>query len=862
MILGRDSSWYASLFVATAAYYAVPWQSHVWLANVVGVPFLLFYTVFVPGISLARLLNEKRGDALESVTLWAFYGLAIMLLCAFVWALSGVTLTVFGRLMPVVIVALGAAAPPRRRVVLPPDSRSSGRSSPLIVAYATFVAVMFVLVLVSGPPVGYNKDTLDYVAYTNEIAETGDPFPTTAFYQEPGPNGADLRKGLLHAVYGYYKSYLGANSLDLFRVLGAAFLSLVLLAVYTTTWRFFGSKTVAALAGLMFVIGFDGGLRSDLIRSFFYPNRLGIGFLLLFLAAALPALGRRAPRPRQLVLCAVFAFSAAAVHVQYTVLVGFAVLTMVAWKVCFDTGPLGAHILRSASIGVAALMGMLPYATFRYLTAYRTNDLHREIQGSVFITDRLFVAEPIVAWQNLGVIGAAALVTIIPLWKKRRDNPALGYLIASFLTLIAIQFNPLFMPVVFKGITYLVFRLSIICPFYILAAYFLVTGWRPARLGESWGPLRGVAIVAVFAAVAAGLGPALSSNAFSPATLRAEHEGSYRRWQEGLTLLNQLPERAVIASDPVTSYSISAFTPHYVVCTFDQHAPPNDLLSRQRALAARDILSPFTSASDKAHQLVSHNVTHVVVNANLGVKELSDYWTVSDVTTPLITRRLQLLENLFERCKSGEFLIFRWTGEIPSRVDAVFNPLLRTSIPRSATPVGDVAGLARCDAAEIQLAGGDSETGETALEVTQVSVERGHDINISLYWSLDRELPPDKYIVAVRFDRMDVDLPFGGKPFPKITRKIVERFRGERYRFRQDHKIADGFFDPDLWPPDHHVLDMATIKIPTDMAAGRYVVRAKLLKRSTSPNKPLRDFFYDDDVYNGVRIGEIEITKP
>jgi hypothetical protein len=39
-------------------------------------------------------------------------------------------------------------------------------------------------------------------------------------------------------------------------------------------------------------------------------------------------------------------------------------------------------------------------------------------------------------------------------------------------------------------------------------------------------------------------------------------------------------------------------------------------------------------------------------------------------------------------------------------------------------------------------------------------------------------------------------------------------------------------------------------------------VRAKLLKRSTSPNKPLHDFFFDDDVYHGVRVGEIEVQAP
>ena len=865
MNLDRRIVWYVGLLVLTSIYYALPWRSHSTLAAIAGVPFVLLYTVFIPGVALDRLLNRGQRDVLERITVWAFDGLAILLLCAFVWALTGVGLSVFGRILPAVIVALAAAAAARR-----PGAVSPGVPAPIggvsagwtVGAYAVFVAAMALLVLVAGPPVDYGKDTLDYVAYTNEVAETGDPFPTTAFYLDPGPDGADLRKGLLHSVYGYYKFYLGIDALVLFRALGAALLALVLLAVYTVTWRFFGNRAVAALAGVLFVIGFDGGLRSDLIRSFFYPNRIGLGYLLLFLSAALPVLVR--PRPRQLVLCAAYAFAAAAVHIQYTVMVGFAVLTMLVWKTCFDTGSLRSHLGRSMIIGAATFMGMLPYAAFRYLTAYRASDLHREIQGSVFITDRLFVAEPIVAWQSMGFLGAASLLAIVPLWSRRRSNPALGYLIASFLTLIVIQFNPLFMPVVFQAITYLVFRLGIICPFYILAAYFVLTGWRPAPLGESWGPLRGIALAAVLVAVVGGLGPVFGDNAFSPQTLRAEREKSHLGWQKGLDFLNQLPERAVIASDPVTSYSISAFTPHYVVCTFDQHAPPNDLLSRERTIAARDILSPFTSASDKANLSANLQVTHVVVNEKLGANELSDYWTVSGVTAPLIVRRFQLLEGLFEAEDGGSdggFRVFRWTGKMPRHVEAIFNPLLRTTLPVGATPVGETAGLARCDAAEIRRAGpgGRGKRSVSAIPHSLVTVEPGQEIEVSLFWSLDRELPPDKYIVAVRFDRAELDLPFGGWPSPKIVRKITERLRGERYRFRQDHRIADGFHDPDLWPRDYHVLDMATIRIPKDLANGRYIVRAKLLKRSTLPNKPLHDFFYDDDVYHGVRIGEIEV---
>jgi hypothetical protein len=852
--LDRRTTRLLLLLALTVIYYAVPWQSIPPVGALVGLPFLLLYTVIVPGAALDRFLVRGERDILGTITSWAFLGFAVVLLYAFVWALSGVSLPFFANALPLVVVALGLAAPVRPPGANPvrgasPEGMSRSRERRLAVSYAVFTAIIGVLVLWTGPPVDYGKDTLDYVAYTDEVVASGEPFPNTSFYLDPGPNGADLRKGLLHALYGYYKWYLGVDTLTLFRALGAVLLMLVMLAVYTAGYAFFGNRLVAVLAGVLFVIGFDGGIRSDLIRSFFYPNRFAIGYLLLFLVAALDFLRR--PRSRPLVLCSVYAFAAAAVHIQYTVLLGFVVLTILVWKTCFDTGTLRDHALRSIATGVAAFMGMLPYAAYRYWTAYQAggaSELHRQVQGAVFVTDRLFIANPYYVWQSMGLLGVAALLAIVPLWKRRRQYPALGYLMASLLTLVLIQFNPLLMPAVYGAITYLVFRLGIICPVYLLSAYFLVAASRPVRPGETWGRLRRFALALMLVAVATGLAPVFGTNTFSPEEIASERARSYLRWSGGLEMLNELPDGTVIASDPVTSYCITAFTPHHVVCTFDQHAPPNDLLSRARTTAARDISSPFTSASDKAYQAADHRVTHVVVNEDLGLRELTDYWTVSEQSAPLVLGRMRSLDAMFEEVGYADGLrVYRWNGKSPRHVERIRNPLLRRILPSEAARRGEVAGLARLEAAQI-----------TGLD----SVPPGESIEVTLFWRRDRALSLDKYIVAVRFDRVDLELPFGGKPFPKITRKIKEKLVGARYRFRQDHKIVDGFFDPDVWPPDSYVVDRTTVQVPANAAEGRYAVRAKLLTTSTWPNYQLRDFLYDDDVYHGVEIGEITVGRP
>jgi hypothetical protein len=496
-------------------------------------------------------------------------------------------------------------------------------------------------------------------------------------------------------------------------------------------------------------------------------------------------------------------------------------------------------------------MGMLPYATFRYLTAYQTggpSELHRQIQGAVFVTDGWFMSNPVHSWESVGLLGVAAVLAIVPLWPRRREYPALGYLIASLLSVILVQYNPLFMPAFYRFITYLVYRLGIVSPFYILAAYFVVAASRPERVGSAaWGRFHRIVLVVMLGAVAAGLAPIVGKNAFSPSTLAEERENSYLRWESGLLALNGLPEGTVIASDPITSYAITAFTPHKVVCTFDQHAPPGDLLARDRTIAARDILSPFTSVSDKAHQLAAHGATHVVVNQNLGPLRPCDYWTVSEKSVPLITGMFTVLDTYFEEDRNaGDLRVYRVTGESPRHVATIRNPLLRRQVPASAEPVGETAGLARVEAAGI--AGLDS-------------VPPGESIEVTVYWIREEELPLDKYIVSIRFNRLDHRLPLGGWPFPKVVRKVKESIDGVRYRFRQDHMIVDGFLSPDAWPPGLFIFDRTAVQIPEDVAAGRYAVRAKLLTRVTSPNYRLRDFLYDDDVHEGAVIGEIKIGR-
>ena len=94
-----------------------------------------------------------------------------------------------------------------------------------------------------------------------------------------------------------------------------------------------------------------------------------------------------------------------------------------------------------------------------------------------------------------------------------------------------------------------------------------------------------------------------------------------------------------------------------------------------------------------------------------------------------------------------------------------------------------------------------------------------------------------------------------------MTRKIKEMWIGARYRFREQHKIRNGFLSPDTWSGDDMILDETLVHIPKYLVPGRYAISVKLFAEVHQPNYRVRDFLYDDDAYQGIRVLEISIDR-
>jgi len=115
--------------------------------------------------------------------------------------------------------------------------------------------------------------------------------------------------------------------------------------------------------------------------------------------------------------------------------------------------------------------------------------------------------------------------------------------------------------------------------------------------------------------------------------------------------------------------------------------------------------------------------------------------------------------------------------------------------------------------------------------------------------------------VALRFDRpLPADVPRSPEAVSKVWRKLVERVRHERYRFRADHLPTNGDYGVDRWAADEVVRDPFRVVVPGDVAPGTYAVRVCMVRQPHYPNLELRDLLSDDDLLSGVVVAQLRLA--
>jgi hypothetical protein len=699
-----------------------------------------------------------------------------------------------------------------------------------------------------GAPLTSISDSPDHIGTIRRMLEHGDAFPTDAFFKNAGPSGVDPRKFLWHAQAALITRLAGVDPVVGWRDLPALLSPLLVLNVAALGMLLAGPAG-AATAAWAALFTYGGSLAATPMRETVFSAKLADQLALAASVAMLADLMRPSRGGR---LAAVsLAFGAVATHV-FAIAQLALVLTALGGALILRDRGLGSEVRRLAGTALAMLLAALPLALWQVLrTPHSHNLIHTESQGLLILWDHVRVVSPGVLWSWMGPAWLLFPLLAPPLWREGRGNPAVLWLLATAIAVAVTLFVPPVVALLEPRLGYLLMRVVWITPLAGLVGWALPHLWRTVRDARGAPRLRAAGLLALtLVLLAPAVADALQVARHAKALAAEERAHSPLPWSDALRWMDRsLPRGQVVLSDPVTSYSVPMFTGHYVATLVDQHSSPSDSLALTRLLDARDALDPFAEWTRTREVIRRYGVGVIVLNDRFAEVPVLDYWTPRPEWFREARARFDRHPRAFERVfDTGDFVVYRVNA---AALDTLRGPATRRSFTEPYRP-GE-SGVGRRVGPGVPALLSTSVTPRVAAPLDTL---RG-----AIAWRALERLPAGSYQVAVRFDR---PLPGGLIPpaiVGKPVRKLIEKLRHERYRFRSDHLPGGGDYGVDLWRPDQVVRDSFTLEIPGDVADGAYQIRVIMLRQPHYANFRLSDYFFDNDYYAGLPVGTVLVRR-
>ncbi len=812
--------------------------------------FVLFflYLVLAPGWLLSlRIAPDARGVLRAAHSFVC--GTALAFAALFVIALAHADIRLLGAVMPALVAALALwKRPPREAAASGPRG---GRTTPLLLAL--LIVIVAALILGTGDPLFYMSDPPDHIAYIRTISNTHQAFPERFYYPESGALTRDIRKGMIHALWGAVNSLTGSPDVaavwPLIAVIGSVFL---LVSLYAAGLMLFGSAAAGLVAAALYVLCYGGGLAGHQLLANASGYAFGRSFYVLAFAAVPLYLHSR--RTDALAFVALALFAATGTHIAHLAAALFIIAVFSLSHLAAVRGERRALLGRGIPLlFAAAIVPNVPYLLMRYLRDYAPNNpIHTHVQGALFFTDRFYVMNPIVFFETAGPLGALALLSVFILWKRGSTWSELRFLLVGVIAVYLLLFVPLWYPFLSGTLSYLLLRFEFAVPSMLVCAMLLGELWKALRghnpeLGRARAACGAAAAVVLLAVPLAGN---VSGFAYGRADADANRLGSYRNLDDLFEFINlHCPRGIVIASDPITSFGIPAFTDAFVICPYDQHSTPNDSTAIKRIVDARRIFSPASSLADVREILVEYGAEYLVVNGRIPPGAETMYWkpdrAIADTLAARIRGAASPFGVIFERDGVVMARLVAGPAGAPAEAPRPALPFIGDSIDAAAASRLTPSGIEGVFIERVRASGGE--------------VARGDTIVIDVSWVAAERCPPRSYVAYLRFDTEFPKNALYRLAWSKPYRKLIERTTGHRFRFRADFQPLGGVFPPDTWPALRAVHDRVRVPIPANVAPGAYTISLKLAEKPQYPNYVLGDILTDDDSYGGAVTAAIQV---
>jgi len=795
--------------------------------------------VLSPGFAWLRALGVRPPGGAPCSAGWALgLGVAWLGLGVLVATLLGVPFLVLARAgapwsaLPWLVAAWRAPSES-------PARPGVGRLAALAVAAAAVLAAVHVAR--HPTPLTWHSDSPDHIGTIRRMLESGDAFPRDAFFMDAGPAGADPRKGVWHPCVALVCALSSVDPVVAWR--GLAVLLAPLFVLNAAAFAFLlGGGLAAAVGAWGLLLTYGGGLASQYLAEAVFATKLADQLALATVTAVLVDVERGEVRTRLVAVGLVL--GTVLTHVFGAIQFGVTFAALGVGLLVRERGSsrsLGRLVV--TSLTCAAVVA--PYLGWRALQSYApVNVIHTETQGMLELARGLTVVGPGAVWDWLG---PAWVLIPLSLWAWARAARSLAalLLLTTTLAVALLMFCPPLVAVLEPRVGYLLMRLPwLLWP--SAAAAFLVV-----RARDAWRERhRGVTLAAA-AALALGLSAPLADavHAFTRAAPDPDGPGtaSLLRWRGAYAWMDrELPAGTVVLSDPATCYGVPMLTRHWVTTLVDQHSSPNDSLALERILDARDALDPYADWGRTADVVRRWGASAIVLNRLAESAPGLDYWSASPAWYAAARVRLDSAPEAFERVHDDDgFTVYRVHE---SALEALGGDARPRPFVRRATADDRARSL------------GAGLPGLVSFRLGDPEAARGDTLEGRIEWRVVAPLPPGSYRVGVRFDRaLPADVPAAPRAISKAWRKLVERVRHERYRFRADHLPAAGAYGVDRWVPSEVVADSFRLVVPTDVAPGDYAVKVSIRHEPHYPNLRLRDLLSDDDYLDGPVVGRLQV---
>ena len=735
-----------------------------------------------------------------------------------------------------------------------PNNQALSRS--VIILMIIIAIVISIITLGIGDPVLYTGDSPDHMAYIRTVARSHEVFPGQFIYRNGGMLTRDIRRGLLHGMLGTLVTATSRTDVlpvwPLISWIGSLFL---LLGIFCLGIQLFNSQAIGISGAILYLLFYQRGFAGHQLVMNAYGFYFAKIYLLSFFTFVLLYL--RTCRKEFLFMTALSSFAAVGAHVSYIMILLFIafVLSIMEWfQAARDSRrELVARILPPLFVSIVIVN--LPYLLIRYFRDYNpVNEIHTHAQGMLFFTENLAVVNPIIFFQQTGHLMTVALFAVVILWRSSRNDRNLRSILGLVVAVYLLAFNPLWVPFIMNRITYLIVRFSVAVPSMLLVAYLIRSLWLGWR-GKSDSPSRPMTVfgcLVVLIILVPGFISNFSDFAYAGRSRDIRESRSCLDLSGLYSAINKnIPAGSIIASDPITSYSILAFTDQYVVCTYDQHSTPNDSTAVDRIIACRDLYLPGTSCGDKIGMLEAYDADYVVINGRIPTYVRSQYWRPDRKSAEANAIELSRCGESFDLLYLSESLyLFEYTGA--GETESGGTPGAARDSTRFLLDElsGDYDQLIESGAAGIYIRSWGQESDRIA---------RGDTLRIYVDWVTSGIDEPGTYIIYVRFDTGFEKGPLYNASYGKIYRKIFEKIRGETYRFRNDVLPFEGIYPPDTWASGSVMRQYIDVPIPGYIADGVYTISIKMDNAPHYSNLVMRDLIRDDDFYDGPDLMKVVI---